>query len=889
MRWLRHLVAGVRALLHRRRQASDLNDELQAFVAATAEAKMAGGLGKEDAWRAAWREAGSLASVRDGVRDVSWESHLEDAWRDVRIAARSLIRTPTFTATAVCTLALGIGANSAVFSLANGLLLRPVPGADLSRVVALTRTRPERASPVLSVTPSQRRAIEAAALPDVVTTFTRDPVLGVVSRNGMAEPVVAEAVSGAYFDAFAIRPIAGRTLSASDDVDSTAGTAAVISERLCQVWFGGDATAAIGASAVMAGQTITVVGVVGRDFRGTWLPTMNSADLWLPAAAAHRFSTVQGVRSQEQDRHTFVYMAPDASVPRLTAAIETIGRSLPVEDQHPGTLAVIAAERAILFDEFARGGLLASAFFVGLSLLVFLTACANLTNLVLARATSRSGEIAIRLAMGAGRARVMRLLVTEVVLMTALAAGVALAVTYIFTWLMVAIPLPRLDLVALTFDPSPDLTVFGYGLVVAVVAMLAVGVAPAWRVAKSAPMDTLKAGGFGGGTRRGTRARGILVGVQVALSTVVLVVAGLVGRSSLAASRFDPGYDMSRGTMASLNLALHRYDEDEGQRVQARVLEAAGRIPGVDRVMLTSGLPPFSQLRLVRFSVEGGTGRPNALTRQAAVSPGLFSALGVRLLAGRDFHDADQAGAPLVAVVSEAWAERAEAGNPVGRRLQLDPQGPFIEVVGVVENLSTDPRSPDRQDPIVFLPTAQHYTPAVTVIVTSATPTRMTEPLRQALRSVDPDLAVLDVQPLAEAGWIMTHAYRVVSLVLMSLGALGIGIALLGLYGVLAFVISLRTREFGIRRALGASSGAIYWMVVRSGLVMATGGALAGGLLAAAVGRVIGQFLQPGIAPHDPATLATVAALLVASAAAGSALAARRAARVDPNVALRDL
>lgn len=890
-RWLRHLTAGVRALVARRRDERALSDEYRAFLAEAAAARMAAGAPADEARTAAARECGSLARARDGVRDVSWESRVEDLLMDLRVAGRASKRAPGFTLAAVATLALGIGANAAVFSLVNGLVLRTVPGVELSRVVALARKSPEMSEGDvrgLFATPAERHAIEAAALPDIAGVFTSVSVLGALSTEGIVEPVATEAVSAPYFEALGVMPVAGRFFYESDDVDSTADTPAVISEPLFRTWFGGDAARAIGARAVMAGQPLTIVGVAPSTFMGTWLPTIRRTDVWLPAAAAHRFSTIQGVRSPDQPRRTFLWLTPEASRERVRAAVDTIGRSS--AEAHRGTLTVIAPERAMLFDAFMGPGRIAGAFFVGLSLLVFLTACANLTNLVLVRAASRTGEIAVRLAIGAGRWRVARLLAIEVVVVTALAGVAALGVTVGFTALMARVPLPRLDLVRPTFDPTPDLTVFAYAMATAAIATFIVGIAPAWRVAGTAPMTSMKPGGFGGTTRRGARARAATVGVQVALSTVLLAVAGLFGRSAIAMTHFDPGYDASRATMAAVNLELHGYDEVRGRQAQERILDAARALPGVEFAMLTSGLPPAAPLQWVtRLRLERDVSAAGRNARQLLASPGLFTALGIRLVAGREFQPWDQSGTSAVALINRTLAGLLGIENDaLGHRLVVGDRPP-AQIVGIIENIRVDPRQPDDDAPLLVLPTTQHYAPRMTVVVTSAVPAQMVEPLRRAVRSAEPDLAVTDARLLTEASHMFVSAYRIGGLIVATLGGLGVSIALFGLYGVLSFVITERTREFGIRRALGATSGSIYRMVVVSGLWMTGIGTVVGLALALATAELLTSFLHRDVPPHDIVTLVCVAVFLALTTTAGSALAARRAARVDPNVALRDL
>ena len=515
----------------------------------------------------------------------------------------------------------------------------------------------------------------------------------------------------------------------------------------------------------MAGYPLTIVGVVPEGFHGTWLPTILSADFWAPMVAAGRLRTVQGPTAGGPHR-TFALLRAGVSAGQVEAAISTIGRAVHVDEPDVG-VAAVPARRAILFDEFASPGLLIGTVVVALSSLVFLIACANLTNLLLVRAISRKGEIAVRLALGASQGRVFRLLLTETALLTGGAGAVGLLLTWATTAAMTRVPLPQLGGISIRFDPSPDWRVFAFAFAIAAVAAIAVGLLPAWRASRVRPLNVLVAGGSSATqTPRGQRLRAALVTGQVALSIVLLVLAGLYVRSALAGQRFDPGYDTSHGTMASVDLRLQKADEARGRLLIRRMLDAVSRIPGVERAAIVGGLGMAGSSRTTLFLLPEG----ETLARRgfgvasgyaasyAEVSPGFFQTLHVPLKRGRGFTAADDAAAPGVVIVTDAVAARFWPGeDPLGHRLSLDQDGPLLEVVGVAgamaESLTERPRAL-----FVYVPLDQHYDPALSVVVTSSgSPAAMIAPLSQAIRLVDLDMVPFDVRTVADTAGLISR------------------------------------------------------------------------------------------------------------------------------------
>src|SRR5579863_6781468 len=560
-----------------------------------------------------------------------------DRFRDDLVYAwRRLRRTPGFTVVAVLTLALGIGANTALFSLVNGLLLKSIPVPRLDRLAALTNE--SSALYGFFLDKDEYRALADSHFEGIEKLFVTNGLVGALTGAGQAEVVTGELVSGEYFDAIGVAPRAGRLLQPSDDLAADAGTPVVISERLWRRWFGSNPSA-IGQIVRMAGYPLTIVGVAPDAFRGTWLPTMIAADVWVPVTATEHVAAVQGTVSttetHEPSGRTFVLRRAGVTLPQLGAEVAGVIGHGPHPGSPPQRLRAVSAERAILFDEFAKPGLLVGSAVVALSGLVLLIACANLANLLLARGAARTGEMAIRIAIGASRGRVFRLLLTETALLITLAGLVGLALAFAGTWVMAAVPLPALDGIVFRFDPSPDLRVYGYALGLAVFAALAVGVLPAARAASTEPLRILGSGGASAGaTRQGHGLRTWLVASQVAMSIVLLLGAGLYTRSALKSLRFNPGYDVSSGAMASVDMALHKFDEMRGRRLLERLLDAARELPGVQSAVLTSGLPAPGESEGTCY-VLGEAQPPRVVNGRALgwcaglvrVSPGFFQTL----------------------------------------------------------------------------------------------------------------------------------------------------------------------------------------------------------------------------------------------------------------------
>lgn len=824
---------------------------------------------------------------------------METVWRDISQGVRSLRRAPGFVLIAVSTLALGIGANSAIYSLANGLLFRPLAVPNIHQLVAIGRERPGHLSIGQFFLTANERDLIAISGGPFETLIMSDPLLGALTLADVSEMVAGEAVSGNFFQVLGIRPVVGRLLPA----DSDAGTAVVISERLWRRAFGGDPKV-LGATATMAGQPLTIVGVTPDSFDGTWLPTVSPTDVWVPITAAGRLRTVQGVRESTSDSHrTFARLRPGATRADADRALRAMGTRLsPSGDSfraHP-------AEAAILFDDFARPGRWIAVAVVTLSTLVFLIACANLTNLFLVRGIDRSQAIAIRMATGASRGDVARLIVTEVALLTAVAALAAALVAWIGTRLMILVPLPAMGGLSVHVDPSPDIRVLLFGTGLAFVALLVSGATPTWAATRIDPMAILALSPNARNTapRWGSRLRSALVGVQIMCSVVLVLLASMCVRSVQIALTSRTSMPTVGAAMARVNLQLHGVDETIGRRTLGRLLEAASAVPGIRSAAVATALPGERGARIRRIAVDNTLGREASATatgrniaatsrtvaHTVSVTPGFFETVDLSIREGRGFTDLDAMGAPSVAIVTEDMAERLWPGREaVGRRIAIDfaaARQESLEVIGVV---TVPGQSAESQVGTVYVPLAQYFEPAAIVIVRSTgSGAPLVEPFRRSLRAAEPAVALFDVGTLESATDPDLLILRTASVVVALLAALGFGIALLGVFGVMAYAVRQRARELAIRRALGATTARIYVDVLMRGLGMLVGGVVPGMVLAVAAMTIL-RNVNSRFEPYDPITLIAVPLAFVAIGIAACWCAGRRGANSDPRVILRYL
>jgi putative ABC transport system permease protein len=809
---------------------------------------------------------------------------------DLRYALRALRRTPGFTAAALAALALGIGATTTIFTVVNGVLLRPLQYEAPERLANIWNDLGQGAQSLPAVSPldfrdykERSRTFEdfAAAAEGNVANLR-----GNLTGDGEPERADVVTVTANFFPLLGIGPMLGRQFLPQEEVVNGPHVV-MLSHRLWQRRYAGD-PALVGKTIQIDGVAHEVVGILPRDF-SLQLPKeafqVTDGDLWAPI----QFDYGQPLPRNLTFFTVFGRLAPGATFAQAQAEMDLIAEQFRSEfkEHAASNLRIRAVPLHYDVVKHARPALLVLLGAVGMVLLV---ACANVANLLLVRGTTRRAEFALRSALGAGRSALVRQVLAESLLLAlaggALGLGITLAALAVLRRLHPA-NLPRLA------DVELDPTVLAFTVVTCAVTALLFGLVPALRAAGVDPQEHLRAGGRGGSVGDRRRARSFLIVAEVALSVVLLVGAGLLVRSFLAMQRVDPGYDGSDVLTFELSMPFGKYPGGPARRAFFRDLrDRLEALPGVTGVGLVSQLPLTGSGPLSPFAYDEETARNfESVTADGRnVSPEYFGAMDARLLAGRTFTYSDSAGTPPVIIVDESLAKLAWPGeNPVGKQLQLAPTGEpdaFAEVVGVVEHMRQHDLTRDILHQIYY-PIGQGTPSVMTFVVeTSLDPASLVAPVRRTVEAMDPDLPVNRLAPMS-AYLSEGMAQARFSLVLMSvLGAVALLLTAVGVFGVISYSVSQRTREFGIRLALGEDPGRTRRGVVAGGMrlvLVAIAIGLAGSL---ALTRLIAGLLYE-VRPADPLTFLAIALLLAAVALLACYLPARRATRVDPALALR--
>jgi predicted permease len=924
-------MARLRQLFHRLynvlrpgRSEPDLEREVASHLSLLEEEFQRRGMMPEDARLAARRAFGGVEQAKELHRDARSILWLDDARRDVRYAAQLLRRTPVFALTATLSLAIGIGATTTIFTVANTLLLRAPAGvADPDRLVELYHTD-DASRLVAPVVPYSiyRDIAPLATTLDGVYAYQLDVQPVSVRVAGGAERAFADIVTANYFAVLGVPAAAGRVFGAREGegehvtppgsqapkADRTQPEPVVVlSHRFWTRRFHAD-PAIVGQTLWLNSRSFTVVGVASDGFRGT---SVVAPDVWVPAGATEMLTPGASLSWMQ----VMVGARLKAGVSRRQAAaeIDVFGRT--IYGKHPrlferlgGGAPVQARPRLRLAGASPIPGNLRGlvagflALLMGLVSMVLVIACANLAGVMLARGSARRLEIAVRLAIGAGRARLIRQLLTETLLLFVLGGAAGLLLARWMTSLLVARLLPAFPVpVSLSLPLDGRVVAFTTGL--SLIAALLAGLAPALQASKADVVSALKDETQGPADR--LRLRNAFVVAQVAFSILLVVAAGLLGRALDRVSVTDRGLDPRGVELASLDLSIAGYTEATGPAFARALVERVRDLPGVQAATVADQAPRPGVTRGMlgdTLTVPGVT-PPNGQPFMASwtiVEPGYFAALRIPIVAGRDFSPADRAGEPAVVIIPEVTARQLWAGqNAVGKYVLSQnpfrpngPTGPALPprsllVIGVVKDLKSNAPRGETSRLAVYAPLQQRYSPHLTIIARSADGRRLANDIRALVQSMDPNLAILAARTLEEemTGPVETQL-RVAASVSGSVGIVSLLLAAIGIYGVTAYVASRRTREIGIRLALGARRADVLGMILRQGMALVAIGSAIGLMLAAAGSRLLTRLLF-GVPPLDPLTFGGAAALFAVIGLAACYLPARRATRIDPVVALR--
>jgi predicted permease len=811
----------------------------------------------------------------------------------LRYAFRRLRHSAGFTLTAIASLAIGIGANTAIFTLINAVLLRQPPIREPERLVDVFLSTPDFEFGTLSY-PDFRDLREGTGETFSAIAASRF-ALAAVERGGTVESQVAEAVTGDYFTLLGLDPHLGRLLQPTDDVAPGAHPVVVLAYSYWDRVFGGD-PAAVGQTLRIGGHPYTIVGVAPEQYLGRMRGIAPA--LYAPSMMIDRLQPSGSSELEERGNHSCFVRAKlgeGVTLAEAQGAADAVAAGLKerrVDDWDlDARFALKPSADVILFpplDRFIRAAAWLLSAVVGL---VLLLACVNLASFLLARAIDRRREMALRRALGASRSTLAMQLLLETTLLATLGGMVGVAVGAGLLRLLQGLDLPLP--IPVTLDLRLDWSVLLFTLAISLAAGLVLGLAPTLHANRTDLASTLKDDSAGGGQRGRTRLRDALVVAQVAVSTLLLVGAGLFLRNFQRLQAVDPGFGHEPSAVVSLLIPSDRYDREAATRLTRSIVERVGALPGVEAVGLTDNLHLNAlSIRNSEINTDGlepPPGRPGHPVDRAEVDAGFFAAAGIPILYGRGFDDQrDRPDSPRVAIVTQALAERMwPGGNAIGKRVRSAGDDEMVwEVIGVtptvkVRSLSEPPRS------FMYEFLGQNHPTFVTVVArTAADPERTALDLVAAARELDPGIPVFEVKTMERHLGIMLLPARLTAVLLSAFAMLALALACVGLYGLVGYAVAQRTREVGIRMSLGANAGRMVGMLLGGGLRLVAVGASIGLLVALAASRLVAGILYQASA-FDLGAFASVAVLLALAATLAAWLPARRAARISPATALR--
>lgn len=811
---------------------------------------------------------------------------MDTVWRDIRHSVRGLAQHPRFSLTAVITLALGIGANATIFTWIRAVLLESVPGV----------AHPEQLVEIWGAT-RNNSALSNSYVDYVDLRDRNDGFSGLVAHQVLAlnlshgdrpERVWGAVVSGNYFDVLGVKPLIGRTFRPDEDRTPNTHPVVVLGYGLWQRRFGGDPHV-LGQTITLNEHTFTIIGVTPRDFGSTY--TGFALDLWTPVMMKDEVARPHFSLTDRGSRWLMVMgrLKPGVTVAQAQANVSGIAgqlaRAYPETNDRLGEAVYSLTQSPFSLKQTMRPAL---TMLLAAVALVLLIACANVANLLLARATTRRKEIAVRLAIGGSRRRLVQQLLTESLLLACLGAGFGLALSF---WTARSLPafLPPSGGISLTLDTRPDGLVLAFTSAVTVITTLLFGLAPTLHASNPDLVTALKdtTPTVGRGLRR-VSLRHALVIAQVALSMVALIGAGLFVRSLRAASTANPGFDANRVLLASFDPFLRGYDESRGREFYRQLLARVRSMPGIESATLARRLPlTLSGIAFASVVIDAYAPRRDEDMRfhYETVGPAYFHTMRIPLVRGRDINERDDEHERRVIVINETMARRFwPGGDAIGRRVRVADQ--WYEVVGVAKDVKNRSLS-EGPAPFLYIPLLQDYRSNMILVArTAVEPEAMFHAVEAAVAAIDAGMPLFDLKTLEEHIGVSLFLQRMAATLLSAFGLLALALAAVGLYGVMAYTVSQRSRELGIRIAIGAQRRDVLTLILGQGFVLLAIGIIGGLVIAAVATRLTARLLY-GVSTTDPMTFMVVALLLLIVASVAAYLPARRATQVDPIVALR--
>jgi len=876
------------ALFGRRRLEDDLDEELRSHLDMAVELNCRKGMSREDARREALKGFGGIEQTKEIYREQRGLPVIETTLQDLRFGFRMLRRSPGFSLLAILCLTLGIGANAAVFSWVEGILFRPYPlVTHQEQLLAITGTARGEAGPTGISWPDILDLQRSCTLVD---SFIVTKIMGTtLSIGDRAEVTTGSIVSANYFEAIGVHPILGRGFAAGEDSGRNAHPVTVISYQLWKGRFKGD-TQIIGKTQRLNNVVHTIVGVAPEGFYGTFVGW--AMQFWVPASMEETFEA-GGYKLEDRGARwieSYARLKPGVTPAQAQQEISAVAKRL--ETDYPTTNRGRGIKLWPLWQTpFNNANTLLPTLEIMFVVVVFvlLIACANVGNLLLVRSFARRHEMTVRLAIGAGRGRLLKQLFTEGLILSAFGAGGGLLVAH---WCRHALVLlfPARGGVAMHLPGEIDWRVLALSAGVCVMATLLLGLVPAMQTRKIDLAGALKsdsAGVVGGGGRAWIRSS--LVVVQVSLSFVLLVGAGLLLQSLKKIRNTSPGFSTHEVLDTAVNLTAAGYDAQRAQSFQDELLERVKALPGVESAAFGRMTPlSYGSYSSTPIAVDGYRPPPEEqpIVEYNEVGPNYFATMGIPLMSGREFKRADDEKAALVAVVNETMAAKYWRGkNPIGERVQV--KGQWMQVVGVAKD-SKYQSVREAPKPFFYVPLRQNFSRGAGLFIrTRLSPETMAMALAREVHALDGNLAIFEVITLQEQVDRSTSPQQVAVTLVGVLGGLALLLAAIGLYGVMSYAVSQSTRELGLRMALGAGASNLWRLVLSRGLALTAGGVLLGATVAIGLTRLLGNLLYK-VSPHDPLAFGSAFVVMTIAALAACFLPAWRATRTDPARALRE-
>lgn len=875
---IRTLRSRFSALFKKRKLDADMDEEMRLHLELLTERNLEAGMSPEEARYTAQRKFGGVEQIKERGRDERGFLWLDQLGQDLRYGWKQLRRNPGFTATVVATFALGIGAVTVVFSIVNSVILKPLSYAQPERLYVLHESI-EQDTRVLPVSwKSFYDWQERATCFSELTAYSF--VSGTITGMGEPERVAMLEVSPGYFTTFGIGLLAGRGFL-PDEATPGHGNVAVISHRYWQTKFSGRPDI-INQTVLLNDRAYTIVGIMPASE-----PRDRAPNFYVPAAVS-----AENRESRVPKMEVVARLAPGISLKQAKSEMEVLSHALneqyPAKNQHRGVRFTALMDYVLETSAYLMTGIRPLLFtLLGAVSCLLLIACTNIANLLFSRASTRRKELAVRMALGATRGRIVRQLLAESLLLALIGGTLGVLLAY---W-----GLDLLKSLTNNLPRSSEIAMDGHSLAFSFLTVLITGVGfgvlPAWQASQVKRNEALNGGHHDTSAPRTQRARKILMSVEIAMALTLLSGAGLLIHSYVRLQKVDLGFEAEHVLGSRIELLTERYKTPQQQAVFIQqVIERAAHLPGVESVAFTTGMPIFGSYG-TGLTIEGSADGGNQSVQPAShavISASYFRTIGVALIYGREFGDTEWSGSSQAVIISESAAKRYFPNeNPIGRRIYVQRSKQWREIVGVVTDVKQWGPAGRTAD-FVYEPLGQSLVTYNLMIVARTTSRGVDAPaaLRSVLQSIDPNIALKGMSPLSEGVAASIAKYRLSTTLFLIFSFVALLLTIVGVYGVIAYAVTCRTREFGVRLALGATGGAVIGLVLRQYAGPILVGLALGTAASGALSRFLGSLLF-SVSPTDPITLGAVSLFLIVVAVIACWLPARRAAKVDPMVALR--